>query len=80
MQCKYSPVQYIQGVILSDPLTAQHPTRKGQYAVDLLHFLLEKRHEDKVTIVKVAPGDNNEDVVAGLNVLTETLNKLKNGK
>ena len=46
--------------------------------MDLLHFLLEKR--DEVTIMKLSPVDNTDAVIAGLNILTEILNKLKNGK
>lgn len=46
--------------------------------MDLLHHLLKR--EAGVAIVEVTPGNNIEDVVAGLNVLTEILNKLKNGE
>ena len=46
--------------------------------MDLLHFLLEKRAG--ATIVKFPSSDDTDNVIAGLNVLTEILNKLKYGK
>jgi len=46
--------------------------------VDLLHFLLEKRAG--ATIMSIQSSYDTDNVIAGLNVLTEILNKLKNGK
>ena len=61
-------------------LSALHPTLRGQYVVDLLHFLLEK--SAGATIVKFPSSDDTctDNVIAGLNILTEILNKLKYGK
>ena len=81
VQCKYTLYMHNTYKVYSalfDPLTALDVASKGQYAADLLHYLMERRAG--VTIVKLMPSDNTDNVVAGLNILTEILKKLKNGK
>ena len=49
-----------------------------QYARDLLHHLLEWKKGDR--ILKLNPGDNPEDIISALKILTAVFDNLKDSQ